>query len=197
MKEIKFREQELWKDIKGFEGIYQVSNLGNIRSLDRKTNTAIKNQNYVVKKGKMIKPHVAMGYYALSLSKGNKIITQRVHKLVAQTFIPNPENKPCVNHKDGNKLNNRIDNLEWCSHKENAQHAHRTGLYSREQELKQAKLMNNARKRPIQQILNGKVIATYESLIEAERKTGINNDNIWHALNGYCKKAKGYEWKYL
>lgn len=108
--------KELWKDIKGYEGCYQVSNLGRIKSLDRMTNNQY--GEYFMK-GRILKNSIIKdkGYCRVSLNNGNGKISKRVHRLVAEAFIPNPENKLEVNHKDGNKLNNCVSNLEWCTNK--------------------------------------------------------------------------------
>lgn len=106
--------EEIWKDIKGFEGIYQISNLGNVKSYDKH----IKNGNgYAVRKGKQLKPNLTKGgYYSVHLYIGQrKREPKLIHRLVAEQFLPNPNNYPQVNHKDENKLNNRVDNLEWCT----------------------------------------------------------------------------------
>jgi len=97
--------QEIWKDIEGYEGLYQVSNLGNVKS--------IKN-NIIKKPSKLPK-----GYLQICLNKNGKLKYISIHRLVAQAFIPNPNNLPCVNHKDCNPQNNNINNLEWCTYKEN------------------------------------------------------------------------------
>ena len=119
--------KELWKDIKGYEGCYQVSNLGRIKSLDRMTNNQY--GEYFMK-GRILKNSIIKdkGYCRVSLNNGNGKISKRVHRLVAEAFIPNPENKPEVNHKDGNKLNNCVSDLQWCTNKENIEHSIRTGL---------------------------------------------------------------------
>ena len=96
--------KEVWKDIQDYEGFYQVSNLGRIKSLG----------NSKTRKEKILKPIYHKQYYQITLSKNNIRIQYRVHRLVAEAFIPNPDNLPQVNHKDENKLNNYVDNLEWC-----------------------------------------------------------------------------------
>ena len=108
--------KEIWKDIKGYEGLYQVSNLGNVRSMDRITRDGRKI------KGKNIKPHTNGNsrYLRVALCNNGKIKYENIHRLVAKAFIPNPENKPEVNHKDENPSNNFIDNLEWMTSKENS-----------------------------------------------------------------------------
>ena len=118
--------KEVWKDINGYEGYYQVSNLGRIKSLDRMTNNQY--GEYFMK-GRILKNSTIKdkGYCRVSLNNGNGKISKRVHRLVAEAFILNPKNKPEVNHKDGNKLNNCVSNLEWCTNKENIEHSIRTG----------------------------------------------------------------------
>lgn len=120
-------QYEIWKDIQGYESYYQISNTGKVRSLHR----------LVKSRGKQLRPVRSIilkfnitrhGYYQVKLSKHHKYTGLYVHKLIALHFIPNPENYPQVNHKDGNKLNNSIDNLEWCTQKQNTIHAYRTGL---------------------------------------------------------------------
>ena len=116
--------EEIWKDIKDYEGRYAVSNLGRIKSYPKKGH----GHNSIILKSKLTKD----GYYETALlSKGkgkNQYKYIRTHRIVAQAFIPNPENKPEINHKDGNKLNNNVDNLEWVTSSENQLHAYRTGL---------------------------------------------------------------------
>lgn len=123
--------QEEWKSIKGFENSYEVSNLGNVRSIDRyciQKNNRSEKYNHIYK-GKILKQFKnKAGYMQVQLSYRYKSYPKRVHRLVAETFIDNPNDYSCVNHIDGNKLNNNVDNLEWCSYSHNNRHARKTGL---------------------------------------------------------------------
>ena len=125
---------EQWKDIPGYEGWYQVSNLGRIRSVPRilphKTKGgAISNQHW---SGKILRPTIiGSGYEMVVLTKHRTPTYPTVHRLVATVFVPNPENKPVVNHIDGNKSNNVATNLEWVTSSENNYHAYATGLKKR------------------------------------------------------------------
>lgn len=112
--------QEIWKDIKNYEGLYQVSNLGNVRSLNRIVSCNIKNNNKAIKKGKILKPNKKRnGYLQVCLLNKQKRKYCNIHRLVAETFIPNLNHLSQVNHIDENKDNNCVDNLEWCSPKYN------------------------------------------------------------------------------
>lgn len=119
--------KEEWKDIKEYEGCYQISNLGRIKSLERYVKA--KNNKLRKNKEKILSFFINKnGYLEATLCKNCKKRLHRVNRLVAETFIPNLENKPCVNHIDGNKLNNNANNLEWCTYSENLIHAWRNGL---------------------------------------------------------------------
>lgn len=120
---------EIWKPICGYEGIYDVSNYGNVRSVDR-IDFAGRHL-----KGKLFSTKAKESYITCVLTKCGKHRTFRIHQLVAEAFIPNPEGKPCVNHKDGNKQNNHVENLEWCTHSENNVHAFKTGLQKAKRKL--------------------------------------------------------------
>jgi hypothetical protein len=109
----------IWKDIKGYEGLYQISNFGNVKSLSRK---------YQPKEIILAINRLRSGYKAITLWKNNQCTVIDIHRLVATAFIKNLLNKPCVNHLNGIKKDNRVGNLEWCTYKENTQHAFRTGL---------------------------------------------------------------------
>ncbi len=114
---------EIWKDIEGYEGKYQISNFGNVKSLETWTG------DKYIKREKILKNVVyGNGYYYVCLSKKGEVKKHKVNRLVAQAFIPNPENKPFTNHIDGDKLNNNVNNLEWCTQSENMKHASKIGL---------------------------------------------------------------------
>jgi len=118
---------EVWKDIHGYEGLYRVSNIGRVKSLDRVVTD--KNGRDVPWKGKILRLRVgAKGYIYVCLSKDCTTKQHRVHRLVAKAFIQNVNNKKQINHIDGKKNNNKATNLEWCTCKENIRHAFITGL---------------------------------------------------------------------
>lgn len=119
--------EDFWKDIEGFEGLYQISNLGRVKSLSRMKKSK-HGTMYMIKEKFLIHRKDKYGYFKLILSNNGKQFNKFSHRLVAESFIPNINNKPCVNHIDGNKQNNSVENLEWCTNKENTQHALKTGL---------------------------------------------------------------------
>lgn len=122
--------EEIWKDVKGYEGIYKISNRGNIKSIDRISKAIRKNKIISQKfKGQALRPFISTtGYFTIKLTKNNNYKSFKIHRLIAIHFIPNPDNKAEVNHIDGNKLNNDINNLEWATHLKNMRHAFSTGL---------------------------------------------------------------------
>ena len=177
MRMLKMTNEEIWKPIKGYELLYEVSNFGRVKSL-RKTNNQYSEH---VTHGSSDGKH---GYLKVKLKNetGNK--TFQVHRLVAEAFIPNPNNLPQVNHKDENKKNNNVENLEWCDHLYNVNYGTRT----KRSALHQGK--------PICQLKDGIIVNRFNSIMEAERETGINSRNIWRVLKGIRKHTAGCGWKY-
>lgn len=123
--------QEKWKNITGYNGKYQISNFGNVRSTDRyyKQNNGKGFESEHIYKGKILKQMITkFGYRRIGLSQNGELKYHTIHKLVATEFLPNPNNFPCINHIDGNKANNNINNLEWCTYSHNNKHAREMGL---------------------------------------------------------------------
>lgn len=193
-------KKEIWKMIPGYEGLYMVSSLGRVKSLNYHR-TGVE---------KVLKP-VDKRYLRVRLfSKDgtNKLFS--VHRLVAMAFIPNPDNLPEVNHKDENKLNNCVDNLEWCTRKYNANYGtakQRWGEKQRgrkkppEQVAKQAAKIrgryNTKCSKPVLQCSkDGEVIKEWPSMQEAERQFGFGHSNIAACCNGRAKTYKGFIWEY-
>jgi len=178
--------QEIWKDIVGYEGLYQVSNLGRVKSLERTINHKTCYGGLYHVKGRILKSKLEKdGYYRIGLSKNKIKKYYRINRLVAETFIPNPNNYPVVNHKDENKLNNRVDNLEWCSIKYNINYG--TGIARR---TKTISIKIN------QYDLNDNFIKTWNSINEAVRFYN-GNTQICQCCKGKRKYASGYKWKYV
>ena len=191
--------KEIWKPIKDFEGLYEVSNLGNVRSVDRVIKFWNRYQYVdVLFKGKLLKQHNLRGYKSVGLWKNSKMHNIPIHRLVAKAFLENPLNKPQVNHIDGDKHNNRVDNLEWCTISENAKHAYRTGLKvirdKQKEQIKQLGLQSG--KKVIQKDLLGNIIKIFDSGRQASLELGISQGNISMCCNGYRKSVKGYIWEY-
>lgn len=171
---------EIWKDIKGYEGIYQVSNFGRVRSLDRKVH------NYT-KKGRILKSFDNGRHYQyLSLSDGTNTRKHYVHILVANTFIDNPNRYEQVNHKDFNKTNNNVNNLEWVSRTQNVEH-YRKSAYSRAvEEGRQSKIRTKFVKRVLME--KDKIINIYKtgaSIEETAIKAGVGRDFATDVLRLY------------
>lgn len=180
---------EQWRDILGYEGLYQVSTSGNIKSLRNK--------------GMILKPHEDKGgYLTVCLYWKCKYKCYKVHRLVATAFIENPENKRTVNHKDGNKKNNSVENLEWATHSENIIHAHATGLRTVTEAQRRAASENgkktcvlNRPKKAVFCIKDG-TKTTFASTHEAARFVSGSASPIVRCCKGKMKTYKGYEWGY-
>jgi hypothetical protein len=195
---------EIWKPIKDYDDLYEVSNKGRIKSLiDFKFGR-------IIKRELILKNHTDIkGYLYCSLSKERKLKHHKVHRLVALNFIPNLENKPQVNHKDGNKKNNKIENLEWCTAKENVQHAFKTklriiqkgknnpmcGRFGKDSNKSISVIMCDKR--------TNNELLTFDSMACAARWLKNNTkykkatrSNISSCCKGIKKSIYGYKWKY-
>ena len=161
--------KEIWKTIKDYDN-YIISNFGKVKSL---------------KKNIILKPEIRRKYYSVQLYKNKKSKHFQIHRLVAIAFIENPNNLKYVNHKDENKLNNYVDNLEWCTASYNINYG--TAI-KRATEKKSISIYQYDKK--------GNYLNTYSSFMDAQRKTGIFNNNIVKCCKGERKTAGGYIWKY-
>lgn len=169
----------VWKEISGYEGLYEVSDTGLVRSLK-------------FGKTKILRPFCNGGYMTLNLCKDGKAKCMTVHRLVAEAFIQNPNKLPTVNHRNENKLDNSAANLEWLSMKDNNNY----GTHNKR--VAEANVNNPKRSKQVQMFdkQTGELLATFPSIKEAERQTGIAVSNICHCCNGNRKMAGGFIWKY-
>lgn len=182
--------KEVWKDIDDFKGVYQISNLGRLKSFKKEANgKVLSNTN---KKG---------DYFSVILRKGDRVRSTRIHRLVAEAFIPNPKKLSQVHHKDGNKQNNRVENLEWISVRE-----HRLITQQQKPSTINGLIFYNKFVRPkvVQQYsLDGELLGEYNSCTEAHLITKVCARNIHQVASReeykkgkYRKQAGGYIWKY-
>lgn len=181
---------EIWKDIKGYEGRYQVSNYGNVKSL---------NHNRTVKE-QLLKQNIDKhSYHKIHLWLYGKPKWFLIHRLVAEAFIPNPDNLPCINHKDENKHNNHVDNLEWCTYEYNNEYG------TRVKRIRETQLNDpNKSMKVYQYTLDGKFVKEWESTKECGRN-GFNQCNVVSCCRGgrfykgkwiNITQHKGYRWSY-
>lgn len=187
-----------WRDIKGFEGIYQVSDSGDVRSVDRVILSS--NGRRLRYKGRtMAQSRCRKGYLQVQLNSHGKFYSRRVHRLVAEAFIPNPDMLPQVNHKNENKEDNRADNLEWCDNLYNCRYGTKS---QRQAEKMKGKIMpfrgvpREDRWRSVTSINEKGVHKTYRSLDIASRETGAKKSNIVKVCRGIRKHAGGLKWRY-
>lgn len=168
-------------------GIYQVSNLGRIKSLDKVIYQKNKNGNMqnVKYKGRILKPQKQKnGYLTVDLHNNGGFKRKTIHSLVAESFLENDKNLKYINHKDNNKENNKSENLEWCTQSYNIKYAYDFGK-------KKPPHMKS-----INQMKNGVILNTYISIMDAERQTGIKSSNISKCCRNIRNYAGGYQWKY-
>ena len=171
--------REVWKDVVGYEGLYQVSNFGNVKSLGKEI--APKNRTPYWREGKMCKQFKSkFGYMIMTLTVNNKKVNKYVHRLVAEAFIINLENKPQVNHIDGNKENNSVYNLEWCTNSENMIHGFKNGLCKAHDKLKE--MSENRKKKVYYYNTHKELLQVFNSVKEAEEALNYKGN-----LALYCK----------
>lgn len=179
--------EEIWRSVDGYEGLYEVSNFGHVRSLFRYK--------------RILKPMISStGYQRVDLFKNKQRKQFSVHRLVATAFVNNDDNKPFVNHKDENKLNNRADNLEWVTHQENCLYG--TAIQRRMLHTDYSKRrINNANQikacsKPILQFTkDGQFIKAWKSATECEKETGISKSGIRKVVNGQRNSIYGFVFK--
>jgi len=173
---------EIWKDIKNYEGLYQVSNWGRVKSLGNgKSNNS---------KERVIQPIKSKyGYLQVGLHKNGKMKTFKVHRLVATAFLENQENKPEVNHIDEDKTNNSVENLEWVWHRDNCNHGtHNERVAKALTNGKQSKLV-------LQFTLDGEFVREWSSIAECGRN-GFYSSAVCNCCQGKKPQYKGFTWKY-
>lgn len=183
---------EIWKDLTGYIGIYQVSNNGRVKSLSR--NIARKNGQIAKVKEAILKPGIdRYGYHLVVLCNNGTKRTTTIHRLVAAAFIPNPDNLPEIDHIDGDRANNHADNLRWSTRKQNSNNPISIERYRKagiiQKPYKQLQI-------PVLQLKDGYLISSYLSIREAERATGIAHTSISRVIRGTLNTAGGYQWKY-
>lgn len=177
--------KEVWKDIAGYEGLYEVSNLGRVRSLDRYVPHRTFGKKFC--KGHVMATHINnAGYVTVNLCKHNRYTSYDIHRLVAIAFMENPEGLPEVNHIDENKQNNCIENLEWVTKQQNESHG-----------TKRMRSSEKIKRRIVQYNTDGQIIKEWESPTDAELSiSGKITGAISHCAKGKTKTAYGYIWRY-
>ena len=181
--------EEVWRDVKGYEGYYQVSDQGRVKSLERTFINKSGRKRTV--KERILKPAFdGWGYLIVTLCAGGKRKNLMVHRLVCEAFNDNRDEKPEVNHINEIKTDNRACNLEWCTRRENLNHGTRN--------TRAGKAIAKANSKPLGQWTNeGELVKTWSSLTEIGKQTGFSRGNISQVANGNRKTAYGFIWKYI
>lgn len=186
---------EQWKDVKGYEDLYQVSSLGRIRSKDRKIITS---RYSCIRKGKILKGSSnGKGYMKFELKRNGTKKREYIHRLVADAFLENPDGKPCINHKDNNPSNNAVSNLEWCTHKENVEWMNNQGRAKRtESWLDNLHKAQGITYTPVvgENIYTGEEI--YFRKMNDVSKAGFKPSSVCRCCKGKAKTHKDFRWSY-
>lgn len=175
--------EEIWKDVKGFEGLYQVSNFGRVKSLERVVRD---NRGYRTVRERILQNVLSRGRNVVGFVINGRTKKIYVYRLVAEAFIPNPNDYKFVNHIDENPSNDRVDNLEWCTPKHNCNHGTRN-----------KRISNSLKKKRVSQFsINGTLINTYEGINIAAKETNSNCAKISLCCKNKRKSHNGFIWKY-
>lgn len=184
--------KEIWKPVVGWEGLYEVSNFGNVRSVDRLVESRGFSKQY--RNGKILYQRTQNGYRRVKLCNGGVNKVKMVHRLVAEAFIPNPQSLPFINHKDEVRSNNRVDNLEWCTRLYNMRYGNCV------ENIRKSHINNKKLSKPVSKCdLNGNILEIYPSQAEAARANGLWQSRISNCCLGKkkCVTHGGFKWKYI
>lgn len=191
---------EEFRPVKGYEGLYEVSDFGRVKSLQRKVSSAIRNNTTITRKERLLKQGDNRGYKSvvLQIVGDNKNQCKRVHRLVAEVFLPNPLNKPIINHKDCDPSNNHVGNLEWCTQSYNIQYSWNLGRKKVSDEFKKPRFgrENKSARQVVQMTLSGEFVKEWDCVSYIERDLGFSRPNICKCCRGKINTAYGFKWKY-
>lgn len=169
---------EIWKEVVGYEEYYEVSNEGNVRSKDRWINN---NGTIEFRKGRKLKQTINRGYKQICLCVNCEAYTAKVHRLVAEAFVPNPDNKPEVDHINGDRGDNRAENLRWSTKTENMRNP------------ATKKKLRDCKSKPVYMVCADGTIMVFKSLVECSEQTSITRDTLYRSLSG--KELTNYDFK--
>lgn len=207
--------EEIWKDIEGYENLYQVSNMGRVRSLDRWVST-VDGKKQLYKSKILTSQYNEHGYNQICLSKNGTTKTHKLHRLIAKAFLPNPENKPCIDHINTIRTDNRVENLRWCTHSENLSNSitknrksnkqknrlkkkENHPMYQKHHSEESKRKMSKSKTKYILQIepSTNKIIAIWNNPFSIKKEMGIDNRTLTKCCKGKKLTHKGFRWVYL